>query len=327
MNIFQPYPSIENTSNIKSLEHISNIVPSNIVWNATEKIHGSNFSALSDGTTIKWGKRTSFLENKDMESFYNSHYVREKYEEKIIQLYKLLDVQYIKIYGEICGGNYNDIKTSHNKPVKGIQKGVYYSPDIEFIIFDIMVCNNDIWSYLSMTNITECCDKVFLKSVKILHSGALNELLCLDPTFQTTIPSYFGLQNIENNFAEGYVFKPEYNYNYNDGSRIILKHKSPRFSEKNDKQIRIPTIKIVTEEIQTIIDIIAMYVNINRINNVLSKHVQMKNKNKLIGLIYKDVLKDAFKDMNIDMIENYKKNRGLIIPTINFLIKELVKTL
>ena len=47
------------------------------------------------------------------------------------------DAMIIIIYGELFGGIYPDINTGF----KPVQKGIYYSPSIHFIAFDIYICS------------------------------------------------------------------------------------------------------------------------------------------------------------------------------------------
>lgn len=51
------------------------------LWVATEKVHGTNFCFIHNGTTLKCAKRTSFLENNN--SFYNFQTIAKKYEPSI----------------------------------------------------------------------------------------------------------------------------------------------------------------------------------------------------------------------------------------------------
>jgi hypothetical protein len=65
---FKSYPDIENynSSKIKKLlkKHTTDEL-----WVATEKIHGTNFCFVFNGSVMECAKRTSFLTQTD--SFYN----------------------------------------------------------------------------------------------------------------------------------------------------------------------------------------------------------------------------------------------------------------
>ena len=140
----------------------------------------------------------------------------------------------------------------------------------------------------------------------------------LSPTFVTKIPHLFGLPDLPNNISEGYVFKPNYEINVS-GSRIIMKHKSPLFREKSDKKVRIPTQINVTPEHHELIDKICMYVNENRINNVLSKldDIEQMIDKKIVGLIVQDVIKDMEKDLDPEELIFFKKEKRIVMPQIH----------
>lgn len=326
MEKFIHYPSIENTYNTKAIEYINLHNDNTLMWNATEKIHGANFSATTNGKIVKWGKRSSYIGDEGLTSFYNSQYIKEKYSNNILNLFNTLkaehkstDIEYIRLYGEICGGGYTNVKTSHPKSIKMVQKQIMYSPDIEFIVFDICV-KTDYERYMNMTIVNNLCSEHNIPSVPILHVGTLAELMELSPIFQTTIPSLFSLPDLPNNMAEGYVFKPNTETYSGGHSRTILKHKSPAFTEKADNKVRIPVTISITEKHHEIIDKICMYINENRINNVISKigDIETWITKKLIGTILQDVLKDALKDLTEEEIEFYKKEKKIIMPQIMF---------
>lgn len=321
MNTFRHYSSIENTNNTKALEYIRNKTSPELLWNATEKIHGSNFSATTDGNNIKWGKRSSFIGNDALHQFNNAHYIKEKYSQNIKDLFFDLQSQNsvintIQIFGEICGGGYDGVTTTHPNSVKKVQKQIMYCPDIEFIVFDILIIG-DYNRYMNMAQVSELCEKHNIPHSRILHVGTLSELIELSPIFVTTIPGLFGLPDLENNMSEGYVFKPN-NEIITSGSRIIMKHKSPKFCERIDKKIHITIPSYATEQHHDIINKICMYVNENRINNVLSKldDVEQMLSKKLIGLIVQDVVKDAIKDLDDVELEFYKKEKKIIMPQL-----------
>ena len=102
-----------------------------------EKVHGSNLSIHCDGKEVKFARRKDFIE--EGENFYNHQTIKETLEEKMWALWNAWkDVKKpnsLVIYGEIIGSGYPEMKSAH----KRIQKGVYYSPNIEFYVFDIKI--------------------------------------------------------------------------------------------------------------------------------------------------------------------------------------------
>lgn len=146
--LHRKYEKIEN--------NIENFIPKGIINSdicvITEKIHGANFSFTTDGKSIKYGKRQSYLSITS--KFYDFQNIIESHKNKIINIFntiKLLnnDVKIVRIYGELFGGYYPH-KNIINNNIKRVQKGVWYSPDINFYAFDIWtdVKINNSHSYL-----------------------------------------------------------------------------------------------------------------------------------------------------------------------------------
>ena len=135
MDEFHSYTSIENTHNAKFMNQVYNHCPPDEQWCATEKIHGSNFSAHVDGNTIKWGKRTAFLTDEELPSFYNCHHVKENYGKKIMSLFQSIQskseekIEVMRVFGELCGGGYEGILSGHKYTVESMD----HIPKIKFI--------------------------------------------------------------------------------------------------------------------------------------------------------------------------------------------------
>ena len=139
MDNFIKFPSIENVYNSKYItaikEHISDEKCANIPWVVTEKVHGANLQFCTDGQNVKLGKRTSYIEEKDMKPFYNSDKVFSQYKDRVDKLANLLAVgklvdagihpTTVTIYGELFGGRYNGHAHVYKNPV---QKEVLYCP-------------------------------------------------------------------------------------------------------------------------------------------------------------------------------------------------------
>jgi len=133
----------------------------------------------------------------------------------------------------------------------------------------------------------------------ILHKGQLDDLLKLNPVFETTLPSLFGLPTISNNFAEGYVLKPIENLFLPCGSRVILKHKNDAFKENGEpvntkaKSVYVPNAFDLQKKI------FISYINSNRLASVKSKLTEQECENKdfVIEKLIEDVIEDMKKDM------------------------------
>lgn len=72
---FTEYQSLDVVKNKNNL--VKQFGKHDTQWVAMEKIHGSNFSFITDGHTIACSRRNSLL--AEHETFYNFQVVREKY--------------------------------------------------------------------------------------------------------------------------------------------------------------------------------------------------------------------------------------------------------
>jgi hypothetical protein len=85
--IFDEYLHMENDYKILKYDKIQEIIQSNsIEFVALEKIHGTNFSFITDGNKIVCCRRSDIL--KPDENFYSWKNILVKYEDKILNLFK-----------------------------------------------------------------------------------------------------------------------------------------------------------------------------------------------------------------------------------------------
>lgn len=162
----------------------------------------------------------------------------------------------------------------------------------------------------------EIFEKVGILHCQVLKRGSYKELLEFPvENFHTTLPSLFNLPPLNDNIAEGIVIKPV-KTSYYKGTRVILKKKSSRFSEKASKQ---PKRKREGEEKNQVEEHVSLlaeeglrYVNKNRLASVVSKEEALKEKdrNRIIGLLVKDSLEDFLKEWSeqYDVLGKKKKS-------------------
>ncbi len=298
------YHSIENYTH-KTVQNFKDIVTGE--WVALEKVHGANFLFFQkhDGE-LKCGKRTGLL-GPD-EKFFDYQTLLPSHKDKIAYLLKLLDCDELTVYGEICGGGYPHKDVMRNPAVKCVQKGLFYSPEIEFYAFDIRT-EKGFLNY-------DLCLKVF-EEAKLLHAkplarGSLDELLKFEvEKFPTTIPKLLGLPKLEGNFAEGIVIKPVEPV-YVRSARVIMKKKASKFIEKNlakeqKKKERVEEALKEQDELsvlcKTIIGSIEDYLTENRLTSALSK-VGTVSENEF-HYFAKMVTRDVWNEMYDDFEEDF----------------------
>jgi len=307
---FNKYPSIENTYRQKALDYVYQAGLSGGVWTVNEKIHGSNFSVVFDGTEFRMAKKTALIANDD--TFYGCQSVKNELEEKIKLIFAKLNtpenpVTYIKLCGEIYGGSYPHPDVERSKTSMKVQSGIWYRPDNGFYGFDIIV-NDDFLD----ADIAEALFKEFdIFDAESLFKGTFEECLKYSNEFNTTIPDRLGLPRIDNNICEGVVIKPVIPAWYATGSRVIFKNKNDKHSEKKNGNLpkeKMAEVKF-SEDAQKLYEELQTYITENRLRNVISHgevgEITDKSFGKLMGLFVKDAIEEFRKDFaeELDAIE------------------------
>ncbi|MCX8524220.1 RNA ligase, Rnl2 family [Chryseobacterium formosus] len=328
--IFKTYNSIENAYQTRVIDQIKLQGFGDEVFIVQEKVHGANFSFFTDGKEIKIAKRTAFIE-KD-EKFYNAHQILEHYRKNVIDVFEKVktiypDLETVVIYGELFGGGY---KHKEVEPVKAsikVQKGVEYAPHNEFYGFDIKLNGT---TYLDTDLVNQIFKETGFFYAKILFQGTLDEALKFPNVFDSKIPAWLGLPEIKNNMCEGTIVKTLKTKYFGNGSRVILKNKNEKWTEKS-KMVRKdrPIQKEVrfSENAQDIWEEIQKYATVNRLDNVVSKIGEFEPKmiGKVIGLFSQDILVDFEKDFPKVFTTIAKDEQKRINKKLNSLVIDVVK--
>jgi Rnl2 family RNA ligase len=325
---FNRYPSIENSYRGKFLDKINFTVPPDVIWAASEKVHGANFSFITNGEEVIVGKRSGLI--KWDEPFYNHNVILNKYKEGILSLFKNLnesveECKQIQVFGEIFGGNSRDNIRSKFSSVQG---GVFYTPDIEFVGFDVLI-NNDHFLPLKFVNsFLEVSGGI--PTPPLLVKGSLEECLSFSPVFTSKVALSFGY-DFEGNFAEGVVIRPfENEYRLPNGSRIILKNKNETFNEAEPKERKEQAPRENQGELDYHLNEMKdRYITRNRFDSVISKvgnQLTMKDFGKVFGLLIHDIITDYIKDNDLEIMnEDVKYMKGCLSPFIQVFVKENIQ--
>jgi len=332
--IFKTYNSIENAYQMRVIDQIKLQGFGKEIFIVQEKVHGANFSFFTDGKEIKIAKRTSFIEVD--EKFYNAHQILERYRKNVIDAFQKVktmhpDVETVVIYGELFGGGYKHTEVDPVKDAIKVQKGVEYSPYNEFYAFDIKLNGT---TYLDIDVVNEIFEETGFFYAKILFQGTLEDALKFPNDFNSKIPAWLGLPEIENNICEGTIIKTLKTKYFGNGSRVILKNKNEKWTEKS-KMVRedksAQKESHFSENAKNIWDEIQKYATVNRLNNVVSKIGEFEPKmiGKIIGLFSKDILEDFEKDFpkvftTIEKEEQKRINKKLNSLVINVIKEELM---
>jgi Rnl2 family RNA ligase len=335
---FYKYPSIENSYNSKTVNYFREQIPGldEIECIVEEKLHGANFSFHYDSETqeVKAAKRSGFL--NEGENFYNSAALVQKVSEKIksyfAPIFESNSGVNIIIYGELIGGSFPE-KVS---PYKAIQKGVYYTPDIEFVVFDILSIENDICSFYDPEWVRIVAKFINLPTPKILFQGKFKDCLNFNPEFKSelykTLRPDLADTDVGENIAEGGVIKPmlqKYILTPN-GDRVMLKIKGEKWKEVS-RTPREPII-VDNEITKKHLTNLMSYMTENRLNNVLSHEgmeLDFKYFKKLCGLFIADIVKDYESNTTEFVLEEneYAEARKLLWREIETFVRQKILSL
>jgi len=327
--MFKKYNSIENTYREAFLNRIQHHGFWNDEYIVQEKVHGANLSFwTTDGLTFHAAKRTAQLEME--ERFYNFQSVLATLQPKFENIWTDLKGTYpeltqLTIFGELMGGSYPHPDVQRNSKAVKTQKGIFYSPNNEFFAFDILLNRTD---FLSVTAANELFEKEGLLYAKTIFKGPIAKCLEHPNDFNSTIPADLGLPEITPNIVEGVIIRPVQPRFFNNGTRVILKHKNEKWSEKNKSDKPVKPAVIYSEKVLQLHEAVKAYITENRLDNVLSKigEVTIKDFGKVLGLFNKDILEDFQKDYEEVLATLEKKEQKSINKSLGGVTAKIVRT-
>ena len=325
------YPSIESGANAKYIKKHDKIFTGLFV--VTEKVHGANFQFVcsynatkTDQLEIKCAKRSDFL--KDDEKFYGWKNVLKRYRTDLESISKFLlsdaTSTSVSVCGELCGGSYpfdhvKEFKTDgiESEGCSPVQKGIWYCPYVDFLVFDIIVTktNNERY-FLAHTDILKYVEKTRLRALPILFAGEFKDCLdfCNDNVnFISKVPSLYGVAvELKNNYAEGYVMKTS--GAVRSIERAVLKVKSPRFPEQIGFIKKDKSSSDQTNEKNRLIEYhkeaLNHFLTQSRLDGIVGKYGPSTPKMKLIGCFISDAKEDYLKTFDNDNDDDDNDNEA-----------------
>jgi len=192
-------------------------------WVATEKIHGAQLTIGCNETGVRIGKRKAWLAPE--EPFFGWQLLRFDLETGAQQIRAALGVSEIRLFGELFGGAYPHPAVAPRPGASAVQTGVWYAPDLRFAVFDLIVGD----TFLAHRDVERLATRVGFLIVPLLGRGPRADLESLPVQFPSRVPAILGLPPIANNFAEGFVLKPDTAMPLD--ARPIVKRKIPAFDE------------------------------------------------------------------------------------------------
>ena len=285
------YPHINDFNNTKPSTFAGRFV------NITEKVHGSNgcFYVKGDGT-VRIARRNGFME--ETERFFK---IATKIKERLLP--SMLDVvrqltknpeDEVRFYGEFYGGLYNG---ATSKDAMRIQISVDYSPNNEFVIFDIVHGER----VLPWEDVKDLCERYKLPIVPQIFEGMWENF---DPgtvkDLTSKVPSLLhDLTKVSNPACEGVVIR--HDNGANSGWGLRCKVKQDWISERPTRPQK-KTIPKDDEEAQR--KRALGYVNDNRLTSYLSKNGGpdiLRERSNWYNLI-NQLVDDALEDIRVDEV-------------------------
>ncbi len=244
---------------------------------ALEKVHGSssnisyragNLNFFSGGCKQKIF-RTLFPEDKWWIDYFTEH-----------------DFEDITIYGESYGGK-----------CRGMSK--IYGDKLRFIAFEVKV--GDYW--LSVPNAWEVATKAGLEFVPFKKIRCTVKALDRERDRDSVVAERRGCGKKK---REGIVIRPLEELNFNNGARMIAKHKGEDFQErKKQPEVSLDTLKVMKEADK----IAEEWVTKMRLNHVLDKLKYLGECDigmEVTGVVIKAMMEDVKREASGEIVENKK---------------------
>lgn len=301
VSTFSAYPSI--SSRVKDFRAwVGDLQATGVVWVATPKFHGTNFSVTVNHSRdkgvegVRFGRRNGYLAPTDV--FHHYQTVVAKYEWPTLATL-LPDSSTVIVYGELYGGVYGT-KVTHP-----VQRSVHYDPDVAFVAFDVAVDG----TMLNFYDARDVCLAAGIPFVPICYRGPAEDVYrwAVAHAEDPAISLRRDLPALEGNTGEGFVLRPVREAVV-DGDRVLLKVKSKSFDEtcRTGGQPGTATLQVsagstglerlVAEAATTHLHKQTAQVPRARVEAVLSKmlpsEVSMGNLPALCAAVVDDVLKD-----------------------------------
>lgn len=195
-------------------------------WVATEKVHGANFTIVTDGVAVRFGKRKAWLAPD--ERFFGWQLLRGELTDAAVRAWRLLGGNgVLRLFGELFGGHYPHPLVARVPGCEAVQTGIWYAPQVRFALFDAFV--EPAAEFVSFTEVQTLASSCGLSTVPVLGRGSRAELRRVPVRYQSRVATSLGLPPIDGNVAEGYVLKPD--ARLAAVLRPVLKCKVPEFDD------------------------------------------------------------------------------------------------
>lgn len=296
--MFRKYNSVKNVYDKREINKIFQRSDYNdLLFCVEEKIHGANFSILIENGEKKYFSRQFEVYG---DKFYNwTKILEDEKIKKMISVFENMNFNSVQIIGELFGSN--------------IQKGIYYSDNVNFKVFDIIIDDKYITT-------EEMC--------KIFKDNDIED--CLIPILETSLTFEQAINyncefnskiaNIDNNICEGIVIKP-YNKVIIDGvgSTMYFKKKNEKFAEINKPKVVVAVPKYSVEVNNARNLFIACFTpqRLDNIESKLGKIMEKKDISKYVKSFVEDSLDEFNKLVDVSIFSEEERKFILKQPKVS----------
>lgn len=302
---FRKYDSINNPNNEATLEFYRNNGHADTPHYATEKIHGANLQAISDGTNVEWFSRETHLKKGEALKTHKSLWDTIKFfnlEEKVKALSQILG-QVVAVNGEYYAGDNSIVGTA----------GINYRNDNRkgFIAFDVYL--PEVKLFVEYPRNFEFLEQVGIPRVHVYNDQlSWEEMMVIDNEVESELAKTNGITGVK---AEGIVIKPQSNVIV-DNLRIAIKRPAKAFVETkakgNEKVIAVAGLTV--EET----DLVQRSMTLQRLGAKFGANFNI-NTQAQIGELKNTFALDIIQEHNIDI----DKLPAVIKLTGGFVVKNL----
>ncbi|MFD5466958.1 RNA ligase family protein [Kitasatospora sp. NPDC127059] len=204
-------------------------------WIAAEKVHGAHFAVVCDGSSVRAAKRRDLLGDEDLDAFFGVSRIWPQLRVAAGRFAAAVLLEHpgalVTVYGELAGGRYPHPEVPAADGVEPVQTGVWYAPGLRWLPFDATVETDEGRWWIPDRELRSAAATAGLTCVPLLGRGTPNVLQDLPVTFPTRVPALFGLPELPDNLAEGYVLKPAGAWHESAAARPVIKVKQRAFAE------------------------------------------------------------------------------------------------
>ncbi|MEV7188157.1 RNA ligase family protein [Kitasatospora sp. NPDC093102] len=210
--------------------------PGSREWTAAEKVHGAHFAVVCEGGSVRAAKRRELLDDEGLDGFFGVSRIWPELSVAAARFAAAVraprgSTAVVTVYGELAGGRYPHPEVPAVPGADPVQTGVWYAPGLRWLPFDATVETPEGRWWIADRTLRTAARAAGLTCVPLLGHGPLNTLHDLPVRYPTRVPALFGLPELPDNLAEGYVLKPAGEWHEPETARPLVKVKQQAFAE------------------------------------------------------------------------------------------------